>query len=235
MRNCLLAASGFIFFSIFPAVIFAQDTDGDLMPDAWESLHGCLMANTADGDLDPDSDKLVSLDEYNYSDQMDPCDPDTDVDTVSDGFEVAIGSNPLDDQIVPDIWRIGSEIRISYDLDESESYYPNLVWSGSEYGLAYTDGRSGTNEIYFNRLAADGYTVGPDLRLTYVPSSSSMSTLIWADSEYAAAWMGYRSDNNEICFGRIGADGSTIGSEVRVTYDSGYSGYPSLASTGSPS
>ena len=72
-----------------PQILFAQDTDGDGMPDTWENSHGCLMANTADANLDPDSDSLDSLSEYNYSDQMDPCSSDTDSDNMDDFWEAA--------------------------------------------------------------------------------------------------------------------------------------------------
>jgi len=79
-----------------PLTAFAQDTDGDGMPDAWENTHGCLMANTADDGNDPDGDGMTSLEEYTYSEQMDPCDDDTDNDGMDDEWEVENSCmNPL--------------------------------------------------------------------------------------------------------------------------------------------
>lgn len=68
------------------------------MPDSWENLQGCLMANTADGHIDFYSDNLTSLEEYLFSDQMDPCNQDTDGDGMVDDWEVSFiycGVDPL--------------------------------------------------------------------------------------------------------------------------------------------
>ena len=94
-RNLSLALGISLFF-ILPSTLLAQDTDGDGMPDAWENTHECLMANTADGTVDYDFDGMSSLAEYNYSDLMDPCDPDTEDDGLTDGEEVNnYSTNPL--------------------------------------------------------------------------------------------------------------------------------------------
>jgi len=79
-----------------PLEVLAQDSDGDGMPDWWESIHGCLMANTADGKPDFDSDGLANGEEYSYSDLLDPCDPDTDNDGMDDGWEVTYAGCGLD-------------------------------------------------------------------------------------------------------------------------------------------
>jgi hypothetical protein len=50
--------------------------------------------------------------------------------------------------------QIGSTIRITNDPGGSLS--PSLVWTGTEYGVAWVDSRNGNNEIYFARLAPDG-------------------------------------------------------------------------------
>jgi hypothetical protein len=50
--------------------------------------------------------------------------------------------------------QIGSNIRITNDPGSSLS--PSLVWTGTEYGVAWFDSRNGNNEIYFARLAPDG-------------------------------------------------------------------------------
>jgi hypothetical protein len=247
----------------------AQDTDADGLPDSWENLHGCLMANTADGGLDPDADSMTSLIEYNYSDLLNPCDPDTDADDFIDGSEVGSGSNPLDNRIAPDYIKIGSDIRITYDgVDSSypsitgtgsefgvawEGYftrvnldgdtigpillvggdYPSLVWSGSEFGLAWYDLRDGNYEIYFARIAATSLQVGTDLRVTHDPNMSLDASLAWTGSEFGVSWLDSRDGNQEIYFTRVAADGNTIGPEIRISNTIINSKYPSLVWTGS--
>ncbi len=92
------------------------DRDADGIRDHWENLHGCLNADSADSDLDPDADGLASLEEYEYSLYMDPCDPDTDGDTMDDGWEVYYSCL---DATVDD-----------GDENEDGDYCPNIV----EYG-----------------------------------------------------------------------------------------------------
>src|SRR5437867_7631987 len=53
-----------------------QDTDDDGMPDAWESAHGLNPNNPDDAWLDPDSDAVVNLFEYQLgSDPNDAASP----------------------------------------------------------------------------------------------------------------------------------------------------------------
>ena len=63
-----------------------SDTDGDGMPDAWESRYGLNPDNPADAAGDLDSDGLTNLEEYDANSL--PNDPDTDDDGLTDGQEV---------------------------------------------------------------------------------------------------------------------------------------------------
>jgi hypothetical protein len=73
------------------------DTDGDGMPDVYENMHPCLDVNNPDGNKDPDHDGMTSLDEYLYSPDLDPCNPDTDGDGINDGDELnTYSTDPLD-------------------------------------------------------------------------------------------------------------------------------------------
>ena len=78
-----------------PQILFAQDTDGDDMPDAWETSNPCLLVNVADGHIDHDADGMSSIDEYKSA--TDPCKPDSDNDGMRDGWENKTGLNPLVD------------------------------------------------------------------------------------------------------------------------------------------
>jgi len=126
--------------------------------------------------------------------------------------------------------KIGSDIRVTYDTAISGG--PSLVWTGSEYGLAWRDTRDGNAEIYFCRLDAAGNKIGEDRRITYAPELSSTPSLVWTGKEYGVAWHDERDENREIYFARLHPSGKKISSDIRVTVDDALSEYPSLVWTG---
>ena len=79
----------------------SQDADSDGMPDSWEdenrtnSLGVVILDKNDSSDAveNPDDDHLTNLEEYRNG--TDPQNPDTDGDTLWDGWEVRYGFNPL--------------------------------------------------------------------------------------------------------------------------------------------
>lgn len=80
----VISAAGYVSEGNFPA--------DDVMPDWWEDHYGLDVSNNDEG-LDPDSDGLTNLQEYQMG--TNPIIADTDNDGMPDGFEVQYGLDPL--------------------------------------------------------------------------------------------------------------------------------------------
>jgi hypothetical protein len=70
------------------------DTDGDDLPDQWETSFNLNSTNHTDGTSDNDGDGLTNLDEFQRG--TNPSLWDTDGDSLGDGWEANHGLNPLD-------------------------------------------------------------------------------------------------------------------------------------------
>ena len=109
------------------------------------------------------------------------------------------------------------------------SSMPALVWTGTEFGVAWVDARDGNSEIYFNRIDMAGAPVGTDVRITSNAGFSGQPDLNWTGAEYAVVWTDDRDGNREIYFNRADETGLVAGSDVRVTTSGGVSEQPSLS------
>jgi predicted RecA/RadA family phage recombinase len=115
--------------------------------------------------------------------------------------------------------------------NSSRSSAPSLVWTGQEYGVAWTDRRNGNYEIYFARISKSGVKQGRDIRITNNSSRSSAPSLVWTGQEYGVAWTDSGDRNPEVYFARISKSGVKQGDDIRITnISSSYD--PSLVWTG---
>jgi hypothetical protein len=116
---------------------------------------------------------------------------------------------------------------------EAEASTARIVWTGSEYGVCWSDGRDGNIELYFARLSPEGIKREPETRLTFHDGNSGSASLVWAESQYGVAWQDDRDGDWETYFARITTLGWKIGGDLRVTEAVGESLRPSLVWSGS--
>ena len=115
-----------------------------------------------------------------------------------------------------------------------QSTFPDIAWTGSEYGVTWLNNSTGNDSVYFARVDASGEKTGSDL-LVFPSEGASNSPAIRFDfSGYAMAWADNSPGNMEIFFTRLDLLGSEIIDTVRITSANGTSKNPDLVYIHSP-
>jgi len=114
--------------------------------------------------------------------------------------------------------------------DPGNSFAQSLVWTGSDYGLAWYDDRGEDWAIYFARLDGGGERIGGDQPITDEDAVAYSPALVWNGSGYGVAWADARHEGgSEIYFALLDASGSKLGDDIRVTDSPGNSWLPTIA------
>jgi Tol biopolymer transport system component len=87
--------------------------------------------------------------------------------------------------------------------DPAASKEPSVVWTGSEFVVAWDDYRDGNAEIYVARLDSDALEVGDDVRVTDHAWDSVLPSLAWTGVGLGVAWSDYRDGNWEVYYSEI--------------------------------
>jgi hypothetical protein len=205
-----------------------DDTRSDVHPGATLVCDG--VDHDCSGEPDEDEDADGHLSEALCS-GGDDCD-DTRSDVYTGAVEVCSDGVDQDcDTVTDESHARYLDVRITSTIHDQKD--PALAWSGSEYGVGWEDNRDGNAEIYFARIDAGGSVLGSEVRITNDTNTSTMPSIAWTTSEFCLSWVDDRDGNAEIYLARVDASGSKVGSDVRVTSDSGVSTAPDIAYTGS--
>ncbi|HET8945506.1 MAG TPA: MopE-related protein [Candidatus Polarisedimenticolia bacterium] len=89
--------------------------------------------------------------------------------------------------------------------------HPSVVWTGSEYGVAWYEASVG--RIAFARVAANG-SPGPSVGVASLSPIDMQSSLAWTGSEYALVWLDNHAVPEKLMLSRISAVGAPVGSPV---------------------
>lgn len=126
--------------------------------------------------------------------------------------------------------RTGTDLNVTAHTDNSD--WSNLVWTGSEYGLAWHDTRHTDTEVYFVRVSAAGSKVGTETRVSTTSNDSLYPRMAWTGSTFGVTWEEHTMYTS-VRFALLDADGTKIGSDTGVAGGSYTCNRPSLAWTGS--
>jgi hypothetical protein len=128
----------------------------------------------------------------------------------------------------------GEDTRLTNNA--ANSWCPSIIVSGLIVHVVWFDDRDGYYEIYYKRSTNGGISWGPDIRLTYATVDAEYPSLAISDSVLHVVWWDFRNHVNggyEIYYKRSTDGGESWESDTRLTSDIGYSGMPSIATSGS--
>ena len=140
-----------------------------------------------------------------HPDAPEICDAlDNDCDGVIDGLEGCDGTCAFAESQ-------GNDQRLN-DPSYSKSDFPDMVWTGTEFGVVWAQDVPGQRDIFFARLSADGLPLGPAVQVTFTGSFSLQPRLAWNGSGYGVTWQ----DDGGLFFGRFDPSGQRIGDDLFV-------------------
>jgi hypothetical protein len=182
-------------------------------------------------DLDGDGHVPTLVDGVECGDDCDDSDPD-----VHPGaFEVCSDGVDQDcDGMVDERLNPYGEVRITEA--EGDSILPNMVWTGSEFGIVWYDERIEACDTLFTRVSPIGDKLIEDVIIASIPCryhTSLSPSIVWTGSEFAAAWHEPGSDAG-VSFSRMNASGHLVDHVENLATDAGpLSGQVAMAWTGS--
>ena len=105
--------------------------------------------------------------------------------------------------------KIGADLALRDS--SSSAFIPAIAWTGSEYGIAWTDERDSSPRIYFARVNAGGQKIGDEIALTDLTESAGPSAIVWSGTQYGLFYVNTGNSSTDIRFSQIAADGTKAG------------------------
>jgi hypothetical protein len=142
-------------------------------------------------------------------------------------FAVCLTALPLFGQ-----WQ--ADYRLTNDPNESRCATTKAVAAnGPAVHVVWFDNRDGNQEIYYKSSSDTGLTWSADDRLTNNASSSQTPRIVVSGANLHVVWQDNRDGNYEVYYKRSTDAGAGWGSDIRLTSNSNWSLFPTLAVSGS--
>lgn len=125
--------------------------------------------------------------------------------------------------------RVGNEIILATNSAGS-FHYSSLVWTGTEYGVAFSRGNADeNNDLCLTRLDSLGNMIGETIIVS--PTYGYNPSLVWTGNGYAVTWYGQQN----IYFSKIDIDSEgvvNVGDNIVIESSDNIIGFPFLVWTG---
>ena len=114
--------------------------------------------------------------------------------------------------------KIGEEVLVQA-IGCSTPEEPSLVWTGTDFGLAFGDRVEGWQPyLLFARISAAGLVEGIPARVTEdLCGNHCAPSLAWAGAEYGLLWAG--GEVFQALFDRLGSDGTRVDDEYGLDFE----------------
>jgi hypothetical protein len=145
---------------------------------------------------------------------------------VPDGWHDPSGEEPEP----PCIPAAGEPVPI--ELPDPDPGMPDLVWTGSGYGVVWHEPDLAGSDVLLARLDRFGHVVD-SVVVQQGAHSAAFPAMAWTGSEYGIVWVDFGAGDEEIFFARFDAEARRVIDDVPVTRDPMTSHKPDIAWTGS--
>jgi len=120
---------------------------------------------------------------------------------------------------------VGANFKVNSDVGNWH-YSPSIAMDGSgNFALTWYDNRDGNYDIYAQRYASNGSTVGANFKVNDDLGNSHYSPTLAMDGagDFVVGWQDYRNGTSDVYAQRYSSNGSAVGANFRVNDDLGSS------------
>jgi len=103
-----------------------------------------------------------------------------------------------------DGFEIGDDLRLTNDPSNSEG--PAIARGGDELGIAFVDGRLGTQQVFFLVTDLTGNVVMPEVRVSAGSSRAVDPVVTWVGDAFLVAWQDESGEDFDIMAARVSRD-----------------------------